>query len=467
MMVGYEFPGDFNDALKFGQNEVYGNSISLLYLRCKADFIDRNESKVIDFDLLQRVSQIEHFDHRVLQRGHDLIAAFYRFNFDYNKKIPLDLEKVTRRELRRYKDLWMMFFNVEANGLAADPKIRIAVLTAVAYANKLEGRNAEKSLFRLLKKRYGEFTAFGWLRSYKMPETETIDFMFENRFKALQLELPTDEAEIASGLISLEGVSFPLYVMPDRKNLFRIRKDLDGHAQADRWGTNLRWEHGFSLRDALTGELITVNRAEEFIQISKQLSEIPEKYSPDSLIEMAIEVATVAHQGQVRKGTETPYITHPISVGMHLMRASCPDWVVAAGILHDTVEDTFIDIGYIKRHFGKEITSTVARCSEPDKKLPWKERKQHSIKLLRKAPLEAKMVVCADKLSNIKSIIAGFKESGEDIWSRFNAGKDDQEWYYRNVVSSLKRGRGGGWRNFILLYELETELDCLFGNGQA
>ena len=58
----------------------------------------------------------------------------------------------------------------------------------------------------------------------------------------------------------------------------------------------------------------------------------------------AIRVAIRYHNGQVRKGTEIPYMTHPLSVGIFLANAGCSNEVVAAGILHDTVEDTDMTI---------------------------------------------------------------------------------------------------------------------------
>lgn len=54
----------------------------------------------------------------------------------------------------------------------------------------------------------------------------------------------------------------------------------------------------------------------------------------------AIEFATKAHAGQYRKGTGIPYITHPLGVSKILIENGCPEHVIVAGILHDTIEDT-------------------------------------------------------------------------------------------------------------------------------
>ena len=73
------------------------------------------------------------------------------------------------------------------------------------------------------------------------------------------------------------------------------------------------------------------------------------------LINWAIERAVVAHHGQVRKGTELPYITHPFGVAVLLCRAGCADEVVIAGILHDTTEDTTLTLEEIYGQFKQEV----------------------------------------------------------------------------------------------------------------
>ena len=178
---------------------------------------------------------------------------------------------------------------------------------------------------------------------------------------------------------------------------------------------------------------------------------------PMHVIEKAIQIASRAHVNQCRKHTDIPYITHPVAVGMMLMKAGYGDEIIAAGILHDTVEDTTLSLADIEREFGGEIASIVEGCSEPDKSLSWEERKQHTIEFLKTAPEAIRAVACADKLHNIRSIIDDYEQIGDNVWERFNRGKKDQEWYYRKVVESL-----GHQSNFQLLDELKIEVDRLF-----
>ena len=175
------------------------------------------------------------------------------------------------------------------------------------------------------------------------------------------------------------------------------------------------------------------------------------------VVEKALQVASISHEGQYRKNTSIPYITHPVAVGMMLLKNGYSEEIVVAGILHDTVEDTSLTLEEIKRDFGENIAKIVEGSSEPDKSLSWKERKEHTIDFLKTASEDIRAVVCTDKLHNIRSIIRDYEQVGEEVWSRFNAGKEQQKWYYTNVVESL-----GSQSTFDLLTELRNEVNRLF-----
>ena len=153
-------------------------------------------------------------------------------------------------------------------------------------------------------------------------------------------------------------------------------------------------------------------------------------------IEEAIEIAAEAHQGQYRKGTRTPYITHPYAVGLILLEAGCPEAVIVAGILHDTVEDTELTLEFIQERFGGYIAGIVEGCSE-DKALRWRARKTERIEALRSASPEVCTVTCADKLHNLRTIISAYDIIGEAVWERFHGGVADQAWYYRSILNAI------------------------------
>jgi len=156
------------------------------------------------------------------------------------------------------------------------------------------------------------------------------------------------------------------------------------------------------------------------------------------MLQEAIQVAAVAHGDQKRKGTNIPYITHPFMVAMILSQAGYSENVIVAGVLHDTIEDTDLTLDYISNRFNTRIADIVEGCSEEQHgTLPWKARKQHTIEYLKTASCEVRAVACADKLHNVRSMVADYQEQGELLWDRFNAGRDEQEWYYRGLVLVL------------------------------
>jgi (p)ppGpp synthase/HD superfamily hydrolase len=74
-----------------------------------------------------------------------------------------------------------------------------------------------------------------------------------------------------------------------------------------------------------------------------------------TLIDQAIEFAAYAHRTQKRKGTKIPYISHPYAVGMILQQAGCTEEEIAAGILHDTLEDTRTSEKKLRTLFGPVV----------------------------------------------------------------------------------------------------------------
>ncbi len=96
------------------------------------------------------------------------------------------------------------------------------------------------------------------------------------------------------------------------------------------------------------------------MQINTLLESLPETYSSADreLVQRAYRVAEQAHQGQTRASGE-PYISHCLAVASILAELCVPPAVVAAGLLHDSVEDTDLTLKEIKRDFGDEIALLV------------------------------------------------------------------------------------------------------------
>ncbi|WP_134701583.1 HD domain-containing protein [Ammoniphilus sp. YIM 78166] len=185
------------------------------------------------------------------------------------------------------------------------------------------------------------------------------------------------------------------------------------------------------------------------------------------IIEKAIEVATQAHDQQLRKCSGIPYVSHPLMVGIILMKAGCKEELVAAGILHDVVEDTEWTLDEIREEFGEQIADIVKGCSEPDKSLSWEDRKQHTIEFLKDAPLEVKLVAGADKLHNSLSILEEQRVLGERVWEAFKRGREKQAWYYQGLVDSLCQGLSDQEKKLFIFEDLRHTVTQLFGEKPA
>jgi (p)ppGpp synthase/HD superfamily hydrolase len=85
----------------------------------------------------------------------------------------------------------------------------------------------------------------------------------------------------------------------------------------------------------------------------------------------ALRLAEEAHRGQIREGTEdVPYVLHPVSVALTLAAGGEAEDLVIAGLLHDVVEDTDVELGAIEEKFGNRVASTVSQLTKASGKKP-------------------------------------------------------------------------------------------------
>lgn len=172
----------------------------------------------------------------------------------------------------------------------------------------------------------------------------------------------------------------------------------------------------------------------------------------NALISKAIAFAIEKHStvpnkdgtlGQKRKGSNLPYIVHPIEVWQILRNNDCSVEVQIAGLLHDTLEDTSATPQEIAEQFGSRILELVQSESE-DKSKTWKERKQHTIDALAHDSIDTMQVCCADKLSNCRAQLYDYRQIGDQLFERFNkqSTPELQAWYYKSIVKALSPLKG-------------------------
>lgn len=160
-----------------------------------------------------------------------------------------------------------------------------------------------------------------------------------------------------------------------------------------------------------------------------------------TLLDDAFIFAIQAHSGAVRKGTNTPYILHPLEAAAIVATMTDDLEVIAAAVLHDTMEDAHISMDEIAEKFGQRVAELVSSESENKREdLPatdtWLIRKQETINALKQEQdIAVKMVALGDKLSNIRAMYRNHLDLGDELWQRFNQ-KDPtiQAWYYRAIA---------------------------------
>jgi len=118
--------------------------------------------------------------------------------------------------------------------------------------------------------------------------------------------------------------------------------------------------------------------------------------------------AAEKHKNQRRKDAEaSPYINHPIALANVLAtEGGVTDTdVLCAALLHDTIEDTETTADELRENFGDAVTDIVLEVTD-DKSLPKAERKRLQIEHAAHASPQAKLVKLADKICNLRDILA-------------------------------------------------------------
>ena len=152
----------------------------------------------------------------------------------------------------------------------------------------------------------------------------------------------------------------------------------------------------------------------------------------------AMVYAAQLHNGQMRKGTNVPYLAHLLAVTALVLEDGGDEDQAIAALLHDAVEDQggIETLEEIRLRFGERVASIVDGCSDAYSvpKPPWRQRKDAYLEHLKEAAKDVRRVSLADKLHNARSILFDLRSEGDSIWIRFNGGKEGSIWYYRALV---------------------------------
>jgi len=163
-----------------------------------------------------------------------------------------------------------------------------------------------------------------------------------------------------------------------------------------------------------------------------------------SRLDKALRGAAWAHeqQQQHRKGSDIPYIIHPVGVMMIASNVTADEDVLIACLLHDVLEDVDTSIyGEVEmRHdFGDRVVSIVKDVTNDATKSDWHERSRAYLNHLEyEASDEAVIVSASDKIHNLLSVLADYDVHGDELWDRFSTKNSaDQVWWYTAILNVI------------------------------
>jgi (p)ppGpp synthase/HD superfamily hydrolase len=156
-------------------------------------------------------------------------------------------------------------------------------------------------------------------------------------------------------------------------------------------------------------------------------------------IKKAIQFAARKHHGHMRQEAEPlPYVTHLFSVAILVAEDGADDDVVAAALLHDTIEDTGTTREEIAAAFNERVAELVEHVSEKKeidgRKVDWRERKEAYLKHLEEAPDDAIRVALADKIDNVESKLEAFEREGDALLKRWKQPPEAYIWYHGEAL---------------------------------
>jgi len=198
--------------------------------------------------------------------------------------------------------------------------------------------------------------------------------------------------------------------------------------------------------------------------MSESVRDRPEFLAGASLAGDAYEFALRAHEGQRRKGDDSPYIVHPVEVA-RLVQAECggDEEQLAATLLHDVVEDTETALDEIRDRFGIGVGELVEALSEDESIEPFEARKDHHRGEVAAAGHRAIAIYAADKLANLRDMRTLYAAVGEAAEGRFNAPIDVRVRLWRRDVEMIERLAP----DLPLLPPLRSELEAFEAERQT
>ena len=157
-------------------------------------------------------------------------------------------------------------------------------------------------------------------------------------------------------------------------------------------------------------------------------------------INKAITFAACAHHGQFRKGTDIPYIIHPLTVYEICKNLTNNEDYLIVALLHDTIEDTNVTYEQIKKEFGQEVADIVDLVTLKDKDGDYLQKRLINLLIIRdKENLGPILIRGCDALANLNSMYQDIIKIGrKKLFSRFNGSRKEIDQYYGFIESLIE-----------------------------
>jgi (p)ppGpp synthase/HD superfamily hydrolase len=177
------------------------------------------------------------------------------------------------------------------------------------------------------------------------------------------------------------------------------------------------------------------------MKVRKKIALKPPPLGPR--LQRAFRYAAEKHYGQTRKQTAVPYLSHLMAVASLVLEAGGDEDMAIAALLHDVVEDCggTPRLREVRQQFGSRVGKIVEGCTDSfgEPQPEWIERKKDYLRQVKHADAETRLVSASDKLHNVRTILADYRQDGEAIWTRFNGKKEGTLWYYRALNDEYRR----------------------------
>ena len=190
----------------------------------------------------------------------------------------------------------------------------------------------------------------------------------------------------------------------------------------------------------------------------------------------AMNFAIAAHGEVRRKGDGLPAVLHAMEAAAVAASLTSDEAVLAAAVLHDTVEDAGVDLEDIRARFGERVAGLVwAESEDKMTHLPpeesWRVRKEAAIEQLRAAQDPGVAVIAlGDKLSNLRALYRSKERQGAAMWACFHQRDPEaHHWYYRTIAEVLSPlAASAAWREYDwLLRQVIDEASAAGAEGAA